>query len=198
MFTGIIQHLGRVDSLVDAEGGGKRLWISDYGFDDPEPGESICVDGVCLTIAEFTQEAVAFDLGVETLQRSIAGNYVEGTPVNLERSLRVGDKMGGHFVSGHVDATGTMVQRRDQGEGCEMDFEAPAQLLAFVADKGSVGVCGVSLTPFKVSDKTFTVSLIPHTLKETTLGLLKVGDSVNLEIDMLARYVQRMMEAQKS
>jgi riboflavin synthase len=194
MFTGIIQAIGSVADLEPTPSG-QRLWLAPVKGWDLQVGESVAVNGCCLT-ALGSGDIASFDLSPETLQRSSLGALKKGSPVNLERALRVGDSLGGHFVSGHVDGLATLVTVEPQGEGGLWTFEAPAELARFIAHKGSVSLDGISLTPFGVEGARFNVALIPHTLQATNLGSRKVGDRLNLEIDVLARYMERFMQGQ--
>lgn len=194
MFTGIIEQNGRVESLSPVAGGA-RLKLSPDKDADWALGESISVNGACLTLAAFSADLLEFDLGEETLKKTVLGSLKAGDLLNLERALKVGDRMGGHFVSGHVDAVGSIHAIRRSGAAAEFDFSAPAELMPFIAKKGSITVDGVSLTPFSPSAGGFTVSLIPTTLAATTLGFKAAGDAVNLEVDLLARYVKQIMDA---
>ena len=197
MFTGLVEHLGTVVNLA-TEGPGKRLVI-DAGpvADDAEIGASIANNGCCLTVIEIDGNNLAFEAGPETLQRTNLGNFAPGTRVNLERSLRVGDRLGGHFVTGHVDAVGHLQQRVDDADWSTFWFGIPTHLSRQMAGKGSIAVDGVSLTLVDVERDRFSVALIPHTLNVTTLGQLQVGDPVNLETDLLAKYVQQQMGESK-
>lgn len=192
MFTGIIEQNGRVEGLTPLRGGA-RLRLSPDKPDDWAIGESVSVNGACLTLAVMSPDMLEFDLGEETLKRTTLGSLKAGELVNLERALKVGDRIGGHFVSGHVDGVGKVRAIRRSGAAAEFDFEAPKELMSFVAQKGSVAIDGVSLTPFAPSADGFTVSLIPLTLASTTLGFKVVGDSVNYEVDLLARYVKQIL-----
>jgi len=194
MFTGIIEHLGQV-SRLEAVSSGQRLYVKAPGLGLLKQGESLCTNGVCLTVVWQQGDELAYDLSHETLRLTSLGGLKPGAAVNLERSLAVGDRMGGHFVAGHVDGVGKVAAIEPQGDGSEISFEAPVALMPYIAEKGSVSVEGVSLTPWAVSGNRFTVAFIPHTLKATNLGGKQVGDPVNLEIDLLARYLRRLMDA---
>jgi riboflavin synthase len=192
MFTGIIECLATVAKIV-AEPPAKRLAVRAANFaTDAVVGESIAVNGCCLTVVgiDHNAETLAFQAGPETLARTNLGALREGSQVNLERSLKVGDRLGGHFVTGHVDGIGTLAERRDVGDWSTCWFSAPQPLIAQMASKGSIAIDGVSLTVVDVEPNRFSVALIPHTLASTTLGRLRVGDRVNLETDLLAKYVQ--------
>jgi len=197
MFTGIIETTGHVEAL-ELKKQGARLSLR---ADTPLAcalGDSLSVNGACLTVAELGAGLLAFDLSAETLKLTTLGKLVVGDAVNLERALRLGDRLGGHFVSGHVDGMGKVKAVRQTGDGAELDFSVPSDLAPYVAQKGSICVDGVSLTCFNPSNEGFTVALVPHTLLHTTLDLKKPGDLVNLEIDLLARYVGRLLESGKS
>lgn len=192
MFTGIIETLGEVVQIAD-EPPGKRLVVRAEQFADAKIGESIAINGCCLTLIDAARGSLAFQAGPETLQRTNLGGLRVGDSVNLERSLQVGDRLGGHFVTGHVDGLGTLARRHEQGDWCTCWFTAPAPLTQQMASKGSVAIDGISLTLVDVQADRFSVALIPHTLAVTTLGRLKVGDRVNLETDVLAKYVARQL-----
>jgi len=153
----------------------------------------VAVNGCCLTV--LPGAGAAFDLSPETLERTSLGALKTGDPVNAERALRVGDALGGHFMAGHVDGLAQLTSIQAQGEGAEWELEAPAELARYIADKGSVALDGVSLTPFGVQGSRFKVALIPHSLSATQLHARRPGDKLNLEVDLLARYVQRLREA---
>ena len=194
MFTGIIEQKGKVLAL-DANASGARLHIIPASPLSCKLGQSVSVSGACLTVAMISHGELSFDLAEETLRRTTLGSLKAGDSVNLEQALQVGSRLGGHFVSGHVDGLGKLLAIRPAGEAAEYDFELPAELHKYVAHKGSIAVDGVSLTPWETTRSGFSVALIPHTLKTTTLGLLKAGDAVNIEIYVLARYVERLREA---
>lgn len=157
-------------------------------------GASIAVGGVCLTVVESDAQGAVFDAAFETLQCTTVGSWQAGRRVNLEPALRVGDALGGHLVSGHVDGVGTLRGREPVGDAVKMWFEAPGECAGFIARKGSICVDGVSLTVNEVDASGFAVGIVPHTLEVTTLGELQAGDAVNLEVDVVARYVQRLLE----
>ena len=192
MFTGLVQHLATIDS-VEVALPGNRLVVRVPEISDAELGESIALNGCCLTVVEIDlqQHTLAFEAGPETLSRTNLGTLVAGNQVNLERSLRAGDRLGGHFVTGHIDAVGTLDRRSDEGDWSTLWFRVPEALTRQMVSKGSIAVDGVSLTLVDVTADRFSVALIPHTLAMTTLGALRPGDSVNLETDLLAKYVQK-------
>lgn len=195
MFTGIIQALGRVSEQRES-GAGKRFVIEADAIADFRlaVGDSVAVNGVCLTALEPTATTFTADVSNETLSLTTLDRLQAGTTVNLEPALRAGDPLGGHLVSGHVDGLATLVEQHADGDNRRMTFEAPPTLARYIAHKGSVTLDGVSLTVNKVGDVTFELNLIPHTLAVTTLGRLEVGDTVNLEVDQLARYMERLLE----
>jgi riboflavin synthase len=193
VFTGLVQSLGIVQQLA-AEGPGMRLTVADAAMaDEARIGDSIAINGCCLTAVDVRQGAVAFEAGPETLQRTNLGQLKQGDRVNLEASLSVGDPLGGHLVTGHIDGVGALAAREDQADWSTMWFRMPRELARQMASKGSVAVDGVSLTLVAVEAERFSVALIPHTMKVTTLGLRRVGDAVNLETDVLAKYVERQL-----
>ena len=193
MFTGLVECLGRVKSVI-VEGTGRRISIVWPGLDSPMMiGESVAVNGCCLTVVVAKGDRFELQAGPETLLRTNLGDKEAGDVVNLERSLRVGDRMGGHFVQGHVDATATLAVRRTEGEWEFLAFTVNPEWLPLLVPKGSIAVDGVSLTLVDVNATGFSVMLIPHTLTVTTLGRLKPGDRVNIEADMLAKHVKKLL-----
>jgi riboflavin synthase len=200
MFTGIVTDIGQVIAVRErAEGLARMVIACNYDRASIVEGASIACAGVCLTVVGIGEAEghtwVAFDAAAETLRLTTAGHWREGTRLNLERALRVGDELGGHIVAGHADGIATLIAREDFPDMARMAFRVPAELARFIAAKGSVALDGVSLTVNEVARDTFSVMIIPHTLRMTTLGALAVGDEVNLEIDLMARYAARLMEA---
>ncbi|HUY90150.1 MAG TPA: riboflavin synthase [Pirellulales bacterium] len=192
MFTGLVQTLAKVVA-VHPEPPGKRLSIQAPEIAAAAKlGDSIAVNGCCLTAIAIEGDLLSFEAGPETLSRTNLGELGAGSLVNLETSLAVGDKLGGHFVTGHVDAVGTVVDRRQDGDWTTLWFSFPPQFGSQLVSKGSVAVDGVSLTLVDVEPERFSVQFIPHTLAVTTLGLRSIGDRVNLETDLLAKYVQKL------
>ena len=195
MFSGIVEGLATV-SAIAAEPPGRRLILR-----APEVaasvtiGDSVSLNGCCLTVVAIDGETLAFQAGPETLSRTNLGQLQPGSPVNVERSLRLSDRLGGHFVTGHIDGTGVVAERRDEGDWSTFWFTAPTALLRQMVSKGAIAIDGVSLTLVHVDAERFSVQLIPHTLAVTTLGRRKVGDTVNLETDILAKYVERQLAA---
>jgi len=191
MFTGLVQCLGTVRSVRE-EAPGKRLIIESAQLAaDAELGASIAVNGCCLTVVADDGANLHFEAGPETLARTNLGELGAGSLVNLEPSLRVGDRLGGHFVTGHVEGQGRLAAREDQKDWSTLWFEFPRELGRYMVPKGSIAIDGVSLTLVEVQADRLSVALIPHTLAVTTLGRLRVGDRVNLETDLLAKYAQK-------
>jgi len=193
MFTGIVTTVGRI-ARIQALGGDTRLTIagsSDY-FSDVALGDSISVAGVCLTAVQLEGDRFAADVSVETLTVTTLGTLREGDPVNLEKALRLADRLGGHLVSGHVDGVGKIISITPDARSLRWVFEVPKPLSRYTAVKGSVCIDGVSLTVNEVDGVRFGVNLIPHTLQATTFGARQVGDTVNIEVDLVARYLERL------
>ena len=194
MFTGIITGVG---SLVSREmrGGDARLkvCVGNLLFEDVALGESIAVNGVCLTVVAFDEGHFEADASTETLSLTTLGGMQAGATVNLERALRAGDRLGGHLVSGHVDGVGEVLEVREDARAQRWRFAAPQPLMRFVAQKGSICVDGVSLTVNAVGERSFDVALVPHTVANTAFAATGVGDAVNLEVDQVARYVERLL-----
>lgn len=196
MFTGIIEELGRVRSVSPNHGGARVELECRTVLDDAEIGASIAVNGCCLTVVELAEDGWAADAQTETLERTTLGVLEAGDPVNLERPVRVGDRLGGHLVQGHVDGVGRVAERGPLPDGStQLRFELPPELSRYVVEKGSITIDGVSLTVTDVAPSSFGVALIPHTLAVTTFGVRSPGDSVNLEVDVLAKYVERLLTA---
>jgi riboflavin synthase len=193
VFTGIVRELGAVEA-IDGDAGGVRIRLR-----APEtaaaaaPGDSVALNGVCLTVTATAGELLAFDAVPETLRRTSLGRLAAGSPVNVEPALRAGEPLGGHIVQGHVDGVGRVRAVEPEGEGVRLTIEPPAELLRYCVEKGSIAVEGVSLTIAALGQETFALALIPHTLAVTTLGSLQPGDEVNLEVDVIAKYVERLL-----
>jgi riboflavin synthase len=193
MFTGIVEQIGSVlDVAEQAEG--RRLVLSGQGLVEVPVGASIAVNGVCLTAVKVEDERVTVDVIPETLNRTNLSEVGAGGKVNLERPMRADGRFDGHIVQGHVDGVGVVSAINHDDGGTLMTVEAPAALMAFIVEKGSITVDGVSLTVAAMTERSFSVALIPHTLEFTTLGLRKSGDTVNLENDVIAKYVERLLE----
>lgn len=200
MFTGLVEGMARVTGVFD-EPPGRRLAIdlaplSSLQAEPLKIGESIALNGCCLTVVASQASCAEFQAGPETLGRTNLGRLAVGQRINVERSLKMGERLGGHFVSGHIDAQGTLVRREDAADWSTFWFEMPRALARQLAPKGSIALDGVSLTLVEVTPTQFSVALIPHTLAVTTLGQLHVGDSINLETDLLAKYVEAQLGAQ--
>jgi riboflavin synthase len=192
VFTGLIEEAGRVVELRPADGGARLVVAAEAALEGLRVGDSVAVSGACLTAVEVGKDGFAVDCVAETLRRTTLGGLAPGDRVNLERPLRLGDRLDGHLVQGHVDGVGTVRAARPEGEGAVVEVAAPPELLRYVAEKGSVAVDGVSLTVAERLEDAFTVALIPHTMAVTTLGPQAVGGAVNLEVDVVAKYVESL------
>ncbi|HRK97945.1 MAG TPA: riboflavin synthase [Alphaproteobacteria bacterium] len=193
MFTGIITAMGTI-AKVDETRGDKRFVIdTPWNMDDVPLGASIACSGCCLTVVDKTKNSFTVDVSAESLSKTNLGNWTEGTKINLESSLRFGDELGGHLVSGHVDGVAVLESITPEGDSRRLKIRVPQSLKHFIAPKGSVALDGISLTINEVEDDVFGVNIIPHTWDVTTLGKHKTGEALNLEIDMLARYVARIL-----
>tara|TARA_Y100001935_G_scaffold244159_1_gene236316 strand:+ start:3119 stop:3718 length:600 start_codon:yes stop_codon:yes gene_type:complete len=194
MFTGIIQALGNIKSMKEISGDFRcEISIGSLDISDLDIGSSISVNGVCLTAIQFTSDSFIVDISNETLSLTSLGDLHIGSSVNLEKSLTLSSSLGGHLVSGHVDGLGVVLNREKDARSIRFDVSAPSELLKYIAQKGSIAVDGVSLTVNSVNGKTFTFNVVPHTLKETILSECKEGSKVNLEVDLLARYLERLI-----
>ena len=198
MFTGIVQAVGRVLSLESIRTE-RRIHIAAGTLDQSDVGigHSVAVSGVCLTVTSMTDGSFSADVSAETLSRTILGDLMIGSTVNLEKALTLATPLGGHLVSGHVDGTGGVVSRREEGQSIRLEIEAPAVLTRYIAEKGSICVDGVSLTVNEISGPAFGVNIVPHTLRATTIGEYTFGRRVNLEVDIIARYLERLLLAQE-
>lgn len=191
MFTGLITDIGEVRS-VDRSGDTRFVVGTGYDLTQIEIGASIAHSGACLTVVEKGADWFVVDVSKETLDCTTLGGWQQGRRINLERALCLGAELGGHLVQGHVDGVATVTERRPDGDSIRFSFEAPAELARFIARKGSIALDGISLTVNEVDGTSFGVNIIPHTAEHTTLGSTQVGDKVNLEVDLLARYVARL------
>jgi riboflavin synthase len=195
VFTGIVEELGTI-AAVEGDGDGLQLQIEAPALAPlSHVGDSINVSGCCLTVVAVRGSTLAFEVVPESLRRTALGDLAPGAAVNLEDALRAGEPYGGHIVQGHVDGVGELVERREEGIGAWLRFQAPDNVQRYLIEKGSVTVAGVSLTVAELHDDGFAVAIVPHTLQVTTFGTLAVGDFVNLEADMIARYVERLLAA---
>jgi riboflavin synthase len=193
VFTGIVRERGSVASVEGSADGVRLLIEAPATAAGTGLGDSISIDGVCLTATDVVAGRIAFDAVAETLSRSTLGGLVAGAEVNLEPALRAGEPLGGHYVQGHVDGVGEVRSIEREGDGLRVWIEAAPDLVRYCVGKGSIAVHGVSLTIAELADDAFAVALIPHTLAETTLGSISIGDRVNLEVDVLAKYVERLL-----
>ena len=189
MFTGIIEEVGHVARI----GGGSLVIDCQKVLEDVHLGDSIAVNGVCLTVTRFDQSSFTADVMPETVRRTSLAELKKGSPVNLERALTLSSRLGGHIVSGHIDGTGEIVKFADEGNAILMTVSAGQDLLRYIVEKGSVALDGISLTVAAVTDSDFTVSLIPHTREVTNLGSKKIGSPINIETDVLGKYVEKML-----
>jgi riboflavin synthase len=197
MFTGLVQALGTVRAVEDDGHGGRRFGVAEPGFASHlTVGESVAVNGACMTVIDCESAWFVFEAGPESLARTTLGELAPGDRVNLERALRVGDPLGGHFVSGHVDGTGIIRDRTIDGEWETLWVEFPPSFGELLVEKGSIAVDGVSLTLVDVTKDRFSVMLIPHTRQHTTLGIKPTGAAVNLEFDLLAKHVRKLVRGQ--
>lgn len=196
MFTGIILGKGTVVEKKSSGAGMTFSLESDFDLNDPEEGESIAVNGVCLTAKNINPRKFTVDVSPESLTRTNLGKLSIGSKVNLERALRLSDRLGGHMVSGHVDAVSTILERRPVGNFVQFTFRIPAGLAKYIIEKGSIAIDGTSLTVNSCDNSKFSIVVIPHTLDVTLLGKMREGDSVNLEVDLIGKYVEKMLQAE--
>ena len=197
MFTGIILAIGKIAAIEHRSGDCRfKIDTGKLSLSDVALGDSIAVNGVCLTAVELGSHYFGADVSNETLSRTIFNNATVGTRVNLELALTPSTRMGGHIVSGHVDGIGKMIEKKADGRSFRFKFKAPVNLAKYIAEKGSICINGISLTVNEVNGSVFSVNIVPHTLKETTLGDAVVGTLVNLEVDLLARYLERLMQGE--
>ena len=195
MFTGIILGKGKVVEKRSSGSGMIFILETDFDLTDPDEGESIAVNGVCLTARNIKARRFTVDVSPESLARTNLGKLSVGSKVNLERALRLSDRLGGHMVSGHVDAVSSVVERLPVGNFVQFFFTVPAGLARYIIEKGSIAIDGTSLTVNSCDDRTFSIVVIPHTLEVTLLGTLRKGDSVNIEVDLIGKYVEKMLQA---
>ena len=198
MFTGIIEEMGVVKEVIKTRQGSSVSILAQTVLEGLKVGDSVTVNGACLTVVAFARTEMKADLSPETAKVTTLGSLKAGDPVNLERAMRLGDRLGGHLVSGHVDAIGTIRARVQEGDALQLTIEAPREVLRYCVPKGSITVDGISLTLNEVTDRGFRVTIIPHTAKVTTLGIKQVGDAVNLEADLIGKYVERLLPGHES
>ncbi len=194
MFTGLVEGTG-VLLRVERRGPDARMVIrAEYDLRDLSLGESVAVDGACLTVVAFEGRTFTVDVSAETLSKTTLGSKSPGARLNLERALRLGDRLGGHWVTGHVDGLGTLMDRKMEGRSWRLSFSIPPELSRYVVPKGSIAVNGVSLTVNTCAPGVFHVNVIPHTADVTTIGALRIGDAVNIETDIIGKYVERLLQ----
>jgi riboflavin synthase len=198
MFTGIVQGKGKIIDKRSVGGGMVFAVETDFELTDPEEGESISHNGVCLTVRDISSRQYSVDVSPETLERTNLSKLTPGRLVNLERALRLSDRLGGHLVSGHVDAVSPVLERKPVGDYVVFTLAVPPGLGRYIIEKGSIAIDGVSLTVNCCDEKSFSVALIPHTLKVTTLGQVKKGDPVNLEVDLIGKYVEKLLSTKQT
>ena len=194
MFTGIVEAMGVIKTLDKGVSGTRLSVLASAVLDDLAVGASISINGACLTVVSVGEREFAVEVSRETLAVTTLGQLAAGTPVNLERAMRVHDRIGGHLVAGHVDGVGSIRNRTPEGNAIVLTIEAPKEILRYCVHKGSIALDGISMTLNEVSDRTFSVAVIPHTAKATTLGLKKPGETVNLEADLIGKYVERLLQ----
>jgi riboflavin synthase len=198
MFTGLVEELGKVKQIVR---GAKSVRLSVFGskvLEDVKIGDSIAVNGTCLTVVDFGRDWFTADVMPETVDRTVLAGLKSGDTVNLERTLRVGDRLGGHIVSGHIDGVGTILAKEQNDNAVIVRIGAAAEVMRYIISKGSIAIDGTSLTVVDFGDNWFTVSLIPHTAAMTTVGLKAIGEPVNLEADIIGKYVEKLLGMQSS
>jgi riboflavin synthase len=193
MFTGLVEEQGTIEAIAGLGGGSRMVIRAASVVEDLDVGESISVDGVCLTAVEVARKTVAVDLSEETLRRTTLGSKRPGRRCNLERPLKLGARLGGHMVTGHIDGVGSVVEIRPEAEGLWVTVEAPSKVMRYIVTKGSVALDGISLTVAVLTDETFSVAIIPHTAEVTTIGSVRPGTRVNLEADIIGKYVERFV-----
>ena len=195
MFSGIVEEMGAVQSIDKGFAGAKFSILASVILDDLHAGDSVSVSGACLTVTNIEGRSFSVDVSTETLNRTILGNISVGTPLNLERAMKLNARMGGHMVTGHVDGIGTLQAREQEGNAIQLTVEASEDIMRYCVTKGSITMDGISLTINAVKERSFAVAIIPHTAQVTTIGLKQIGDSVNLESDVIGKYVERLLQA---
>jgi riboflavin synthase len=193
LFTGLIEELGVITSIKKNADGANIIIGASTVLSDIKIGDSVAVNGPCLTVTAFNRDSFTVFAMPETINKSTLGSLATGEKVNLERAMTLGGRLGGHLVSGHIDTVVTLTRRNPQGGAIILDFEAPQSLMRYIVTKGSVALDGVSLTVVDTAESSFSVGLIPHTSAETTLGYLKIGSGINLEVDLIGKYVEKML-----
>lgn len=195
MFSGIVEEMGAIQSIEKGLAGAKFSILATVILDDLEVGDSVSVSGACLTATRIEGQSFLVDVSMETLNCTNLGTIAVGTPLNLERAMKLNARMGGHLVTGHVDGIGILRAREQEGNAISLTVEASEDIMRYCIPKGSITIDGISLTINSVTDHSFSVSIIPHTAKVTTIGLKQIGDSVNLESDMIGKFVERLLQA---
>jgi riboflavin synthase len=194
MFTGIVEEMGAIKGLTRTLTGMRLSILASTVMDDLTLGASVSVNGTCLTVVELGEREFSVDVSSETLSVTTLGKLSPGAPLNLERAMKLNQRLGGHMVSGHVDAVGILRNRQQEGETLLLSIEAPREVLRYCVPKGSITVDGISLTVNDVTERAFSVAIIPHTARVTTLGFKQIGDAVNLEPDLIGKYVERLLQ----
>ena len=194
MFSGIVEEMGAVTSMEKTLAGTRMTILASIVLSDLKMGDSVSINGTCLTVVTRGERDFVVEVSPETLSVTTLGQWTPGTPVNLERAMKLNERIGGHLVAGHVDGVGTIRSRHQEGNAIFFTIEAPSDILRYCVTKGSITVDGISLTINEVADHSFSVSIIPHTAKVTTLGLKQVNDPVNLESDLIGKYVERLLQ----
>ncbi|MDH5563188.1 MAG: riboflavin synthase [Nitrospirota bacterium] len=195
MFSGIVEEMGAIQKIEKGLAGAKLSILASVILDDLQVGDSVSVSGTCLTVTKIEGQSFSVDVSTETLNCTIFGQVTAGTPVNLERAMKLNARMGGHMVTGHVDGIGALRAREQDGNAIYLTVEAPEDIMRYCVAKGSITIDGISLTINAVKDRSFAVAIIPHTAKVTTMGLKQIGDAVNLESDLIGKYVERLLQA---
>jgi riboflavin synthase len=195
MFSGIVEEMGAIQAIEKGLARAKFSILASLILDDLKVGDSISVSGACLTASQVGDLGFSVDVSTETLNCTTLGTIPVGTPVNLERAMKLNSRMGGHLVSGHVDGLGILRAREQDGNAIQLTIEVPDEIIRYCVPKGSITVDGISLTINAVSDRSIAVAIIPHTARVTTVGLKQIGDTVNLESDMIGKYVERLLQA---
>jgi riboflavin synthase len=194
MFSGIVEEIGAIQAIEKSLAGAKFSIVASLILDDLKVGDSISVSGACLTASHVGETGFSVDVSTETLHCTTLGTIPVGTPVNLERALKLNARMGGHLVTGHVDGIGMLRARQQDGNAVQLTVEAPEEIIRYCVPKGSITVDGISLTINAVSERSIAVAIIPHTAKVTTMGLKQIGNTVNLESDLIGKYVERLLQ----
>ncbi|MGP0591952.1 riboflavin synthase [Nitrospira sp. T9] len=195
MFSGIIEEIGAIQGVNKSLAGAKFFILASLTLEDLKLGDSISVAGACLTASQVSDTGFSVDVSTETLNCTTLGTITVGTPVNLERAMKLNTRMGGHLVTGHIDGIGLLRARQQDGNSIQLTIEAPEEIIRYCVPKGSITVDGISLTINAVSDRSIAVAIIPHTAKVTTMGLKQIGDTVNLESDLIGKYVERLLQS---